>query len=140
MTSKLVTSRTPHSSAQPSCLPCGRADTVSKSGDFLESVGSFKEIADEDVNKLVAKPRHLTHIVACSHPDDTAGTSGGYDIYDRDRKVCHVMWSCPLGRGIPNALDIVDKDEHYTVECKGASLEPGPIGHVSIRVRENSGF
>ena len=78
------------------------------------------------------------HVVACSHKDNSAGTSGGYDIYDKDKKVCHVMWSCPLGRGIANSLDIVDRDVGYNVECKGASLEPGPLGHVSIRVRDLS--
>lgn len=105
------------------------------SGRFLENVGSTTEIDDEGVNGLVAKPRHLTHIVACGTHGSTAGTSGGYDIYDQDTKVCHVSWSCPLNRGISNSLDIVDLDGNYDVECKGGSLDAGPIGHVSIRVK-----
>lgn len=105
-----------------------------KSGEFVESVNSQNEIDDEYVNNLVAKPRHLAHIVARSHHGDKAGTSGGYDIYDRERRVCHVNWSCPLNRGVSNTLDVLDCDENYRVECKGASLEPGPLGHVSISV------
>ena len=108
---------------------------TSSSGSFLETVSSATEIDDDDVNGLVAKPRHLTHIVACGARGSTAGTSGGYDIYDQDKKVCHVSWSNPLNRGIGNSLDIVDLDGDYNVECKGASLEAGPIGHVSIRVK-----
>lgn len=110
-----------------------------KSGEFVGSIGSPTEIDDDDINSLRARPRHLTHIIACSHPGDTAGTSGGYDIFDGDTKVCHVSWSCPLGRGVTNAMDIVDLDEDYEVECKGASLEPGPLGHVSISVRDSTG-
>ena len=116
-------------------MPITHTSLTHASGRFLETVGSATEIDDEDVNGLVAKPHHLTHIVACSTRGSTAGTSGGYDIYDQDRKVCHVSWSCPLNRGISNSLDIVDLDEDYDVECKGGSLEAGPIGHVSIRVK-----
>jgi hypothetical protein len=114
------------------------ANAHHNSGEFLESVNSQNPLEDEDVNNIVARPRHLAHIVACSHENDKAGTSGGYDIYDEDRKVCHVSWTCPLGRGVPNTLDIVDKDASYKIECKGASLDPGPLGHVSIRVRDSS--
>ena len=106
------------------------------SGEFLESVGSPNPISDEDVNHLVARPRHLTHIVACSHHGDPAGTSGGYDVFDGDRKVCHVLWTCPLNRGVRNTLDVLDLDTDYEVEVKGANLDPGPIGHVSIKIQE----
>ncbi|MBE3047986.1 hypothetical protein IMZ48_36845, partial [Candidatus Bathyarchaeota archaeon] len=43
--------------------------------------------------------------------------------------------SNPHGRKVSNFIDIADRDEDYEIECKGANLEPGPLGHVSIMVR-----
>ncbi|SPO06338.1 uncharacterized protein DNG_09027 [Cephalotrichum gorgonifer] len=106
-------------------------------GAFREWGNTTNELLNNDVNKIVAKPNHLVHIAASGGEEGSAdGTSGSYDIYDKDTKVCHVSWMCPPGRAAPNVMEISDRDERYNVECKGAELDPGPIGHVSIRIHD----
>jgi hypothetical protein len=106
----------------PDSLNVGNKDAVVNLGEI-----EGKEIA----------PGKQFKFNSCGKSDSPTGTEAEFDLIDKDtgEVIRHVYWDCPYTSS-RNTFTVSGDNEDWIVEDKGANLDGGALGHVTITVNK----
>ncbi|KAG9253585.1 aegerolysin type hemolysin [Emericellopsis atlantica] len=102
-------------------------------GKFFEYDNKDREVSVDQVQKTSIKPGNQVGIAACGRSDASSGTEGSFEIWDGETKICKVYWDCPWGSKT-NTFTVSELNDVYSVEARGANLDSGALGNVTVRI------
>ncbi|RAL08230.1 aegerolysin family protein [Aspergillus homomorphus CBS 101889] len=116
-----------------------KSDTISVKnaahsyGKFYRNGNKDIEISIDDINKITVAPDGSADIGACGRQDSWSGTTGSFELYDGDSKICTISWDCPWGKPT-NEFGVSEQSKDYWVQPGAWNREGGAIGTVDVEV------
>ncbi|KAF7555732.1 hypothetical protein G7Z17_g2011 [Cylindrodendrum hubeiense] len=98
-----------------------------------------REISIQEVDSIVIAPGTIETISSCGREQSPSGTTGNFDLFDGDTKICTTKWDCPWGSPTNN-VEITSYDAEtsdYSVVLGPWNVSGGAIGTVSITITRN---
>ncbi|CAI7622592.1 unnamed protein product [Penicillium glandicola] len=106
-------------------------NTVIEDGEFIDPYDRRKSLTEDEIDEIKICPDGVGEIGASSR----RGSEGRLDLFHDNEKICELHWENRGGK-YDNLVEVLDKNDKYSVEYGGWSAEEGPLGHVFVDVEE----
>ncbi|KAI1099800.1 aegerolysin type hemolysin [Jackrogersella minutella] len=93
-----------------------------------------EEVSTADIEGKPIKSESKAEIACCGRENSPSGCEASFELFDdHNVSVCRIYFSCTYGNQ-KNIFSIPYINKGYVVQFEGASLDPGAIGDVTIKV------
>lgn len=109
---------------------------VTTRGKWYDGSSMDNEISDDDVNNMTlpGKTGASADIYACGRASASSGCEVTFDIYDGNKKVCTIYFTCPWVTGSVNAVEVRDMSLDYPVVVPPYNRDHGALGRFDVQV------